>query len=103
MGLIYLVRIVNDQCTGIGGGMHGAHAAGELNGRDVMQAELKAEEAVHKLEALLSAWLPHWLEQYYQQVCSSHVHLSLLSVRQSCTFHVCSRKGAISVVCSGNQ
>lgn len=34
-----------------------------------LQAEAKAEEAVRKMEALLTSWLPHWLEQRYHQVC----------------------------------
>lgn len=34
----------------------------------LLQAEAKAEEAIKQMENLLTAWLPHWLEQRYQQV-----------------------------------
>ena len=37
-----------------------------------LQAEAKAEAAVRKMEALLTSWLPHWLEQRYHQVCLTH-------------------------------
>ncbi len=41
-----------------------------------LQAEAKAEEAVRKMEALLTSWLPHWLEQRYHQVRLTHPSLN---------------------------
>lgn len=34
----------------------------------LIQAEAKAQEAMHKMERLLTSWLPHWLEQRYHQL-----------------------------------
>ena len=37
----------------------------------MLQAETKAQEAMQKMENLLTAWLPHWLDDRYQQLRQS--------------------------------
>ena len=44
------------------------------------QAEQKAAEAMKKVEELMTAWVPGWLSDRYQQVCPGHFNHDNMSL-----------------------